>query len=357
LKRAWSLRALAALLVAAVCAIWPFGEPVAQVDVPPMQPLPIAIATTARLIDVARIQENIGEFSATIELTFQWSDMRQQFDPVREGRYRREFFGRAAQQELEKVWNPAPQMRNIVGAPRSEDTSLAIESSGRITLVRTLDATFRMAIDMSNFPFDELDLPFEIVSARFPERFVVFVNRADSQGMTSINRTPRATGWTLANITFRNSIFTASNGDPRSLLKATVAADRQWKQISLRIFVPFFMIMLASLFVLLSPDTNYFSKGTMIFSAMLALVALNFTLEGSFPGSLSLPTPVSSILTSGFFYLAAALGLNVIVMNPDSKWARKNVLLATEVRSIIKWVAPVMILIYWAALILRAMLG
>lgn len=90
------------------------------------------------------------------------------------------------------------------------------------------------------------------------------------------------------------------------------------------------MIMLASLFVLLSPDTNYFSKGTMIFSAMLALVALNFTLEGSFPGSLSLPTPVSSILTSGFFYLAAALGLNVLVMNPDSKWARKNVLLATE---------------------------
>lgn len=45
--------------------------------------------------------------------------------------------------------------------------------------------------------------------------------------MTSINRTPRATGWTLANITFRNWIPAASNGDPRSLLKATVAADRQ----------------------------------------------------------------------------------------------------------------------------------
>ena len=354
------MRALQGLKTLLVSFVLFFGMSldclVAQVDVPPMQPLPVTIETTARFLDVSRIQENIGEFSASIELTFRWSDVRQEFDPVREGRYRRDFFGRGAAIELDKMWNPAIQLRNIVGAPRAEDFTLVIESTGAITLTRTVEATFRMPIDMSHFPFDELMLPVEIASSRFAERFVAFVNRPDANSLTSVTKTPRATGWSLANISFGAAYFTAANGDVRSLLKIDVEADRSWRQIALRIFVPFFTIMLSSLFVLWSPDTNYFPKGTMIFSSMLALVALNFTLEGSFPGSLSLQTPVSSILTSGFFYLAVSLALNIVAMNPDAPWAKKHVMVAAEVRSILRWAVPVVILIYWSALILRAAL-
>ena len=114
------------------------------------------------------------------------------------------------------------------------------------------------------------------------------------------------------------------------------------------------MVMVSPLLVLWAPDSNNFSKGQLIFSGMLALVALSFTLEGNFPGSISMPTPVSAILTTGFLFLVFCLALNLTAMNPEASWARRNPYVAAEVRSLIKWAVPLGMLTIWASIVLQA---
>lgn len=283
-----------------------------------------------------------------------WTDNRLAFEPAKEGRFRKEFVGRAALQELEKMWQPEAMIRNLVGNPRSDEIGLIVDNIGRVTLVRTVEGAFRMPIDMSHFPFDRPQLNLDLTSGRYSDRELVFVSLARDEGLNFLTQKPRATGWTLARLGFTNDIATAWNGEARSQLTLNVTAIRQTTQILTRIFVPFLTIMLSGLFVLLSPDTNYFPKGTLIFSAMVALVALNFTLENSFPGSLSLPTPIATILTSGFFYLALALALNILVMNPEARWAKQRPYMAAEIRSLIRWAVPALMLLIWGAVVGRA---
>ena len=344
------------LLVAAIVGLAACCPALAQVGaLPPGQARPVLIATSLRVLDISRVQENLGEMSANVEFTLKWSDSRLAFDAQREGRTQKQFSERAAAQELDKMWHPAAALRNIIGSPRSDEAGLIIGAGGEVTLVRLVDASFRFPIDMTEFPFDDLILPIELTSSRFAQTEVVFTHFARDDAVTTLNPNPRASSWRLQSLYFDQKEYVGWNGENRSLLVVNIEAKRKSGQVVLRIFVPFFMIMMSSLFVLWLPDTNYFGKGTMIFSAVIALVALTFTLESNFPGSMSLQTPVSLVMTTGFIYLVSALILNILVMNPEAVWAKKHSYLAAEVRSIIKWAVPVLMLVIWLSLILRAM--
>lgn len=343
------------LLLAAVLALSACVPALAQVGtLPPDQARPILIGTSTRVLDISRVQENLGEMSGNIELTLKWSDPRVAFDAPREGKTQKQFSGRVALQELDKMWHPAATLRNIIGSPRSDEAGLIIGANGEVTLVRQIDASFRFPIDMSEFPFDDLILPIELTSSRFPQTDVVFTHFARDDAVTTFNPSPRASSWRLQSVHFDQKGHVGWNGESRSLLVINIEAVRKAGQVVLRIFVPFFMIMMSSLFVLWLPDTNYFGKGTMIFSAVIALVALTFTLESNFPGSMSQQTPVSVIMTTGFIYLVSALILNILVMNPEAVWAKKHSYMAAEVRGIIKWAVPMLMLVIWLSLILRA---
>lgn len=324
-------------------------------EVPHDQPRPVLVGVSARVLDVTRIQENTGEMAANVEVTLKWADNRNAFDPVKQGMVRKVFHGRAAAQELEKLWHPAAVFRNVVGAPRSDEYGLIIDFSGDVTLVRNIDANFRFRIDMSRFPFDTVDLPIEITSARYPSSQVGFTHFSRDNVNSTLNKTPRASSWLLIGMEFHESSAIAWNGESRSVMNIMIEGSQRAGPIFFRIFVPFFMIMMSSLFVLWLPDTNYFGKGTMIFSALVALVALSFTLESNFPGSISLQTPVSSILTSGFVFLVSALILNIVVMNPEAAWAKRHSFVAREVRSVIKWSVPALMVLIWGTLVLRAL--
>jgi hypothetical protein len=318
--------------------------------------LPVVVGVVARVLDVSRIQEVAGEMAATIELTMRWSDRQLAFDPVKEGRGVKEFFGRPALAELEKIWNPSVTVRNMIGSARVDETGLLITAGGQATLVRTIDSTFRLSIDMGDFPFDRAALPIELISTRYDGAHLALVHRAQDEAASTVTQNPRVAGWRLRGLSFENGSFTAWNAEQRGVLTVFINATRKSGPYAARIFIPFFMIMMSSLFVLWTPDTNFFSKGTMIFSSLLALVALSFTFENSFPGSISLQTPVSTIVTSGYVYLVGALMLNILAMNPDMAWAKHHPFVANEVRSVIKWAVPSITLVIWAALILQAAL-
>jgi hypothetical protein len=70
----------------------------------------------------------------------------------------------------------------------------------------------------------------------------------------------------------------------------------------------------------------------MIFSSLLALAALSFTFESSFPGSISLNSPVASMISLGYFYLPLVLLIDLMLSQTGSRLARRYPGLLPEIK-------------------------
>ena len=350
--RALNCVALAIVLLLGHVAMAAAGDD--KVGLPRDWQLPVRVSVAMRLLDVAQVQETQGLMNARIELSYRWADPRLAFDRVKEGVGRLDFFDAAAKAKLQKIWTPSVEIENLVGSPRQDQMGLSISATGEVLLVRTIDASFRLAANMSTFPFDRQRLTVQVVATQYGLHDVVLVYTQDDDTLSGITLTPLTPLWALKRLDFIGSNYVAWNGASHSRMAVTVVADRKWTVYIARIFLPFLLIMSISLFVLWSKDYNPSSKGPQIFSGMLALVALSFTFEAQFPGSMSANTPIATMVSSGFVYLIGALTVYIALMNPNASWAVKNPGVAAELRAVIPWAFPLLALIFWASLVAMA---
>ena len=352
------VRLLGVALVAAVLTGVGTAGAAATTDDKPGIPhdwqLPVRVAVAMRVLDLAQVQETQGQMNARIELSYRWTDHRLAFDRVKEGVARLDFVDVAAKAKLLKIWTPAVEVENLVGSPRQDQIGLSISADGDVLMVRTIDATFRLAANMATFPFDTQRLVVQVGSPQFGLHDVVLVHTQDDDMLSGITPTPLTPLWNLRRLDFIASQYVAWNGDSHSRMAVTLVADRKWPVYIARIFLPFLLIMSISLFVLWPKDYNPGSKGPQIFSGMLALVALSFTFEAQFPGSMSADTPIATMVSSGFVYLIGALTVYIMMMNPAAPWAERNPALFAEVCVTIRWALPLLALIYWASLVAAA---
>jgi hypothetical protein len=325
-------------------------------DPPTGEQLPVRVSTAVRIIDITQIQETAGLMNARIELTFRWQDRRQAFDPVKEARSHKDYFGEPAIARLRQMWTPAIEIENLSGAPRQDQAGLIIDANGEITLVRRIDATFRVGIDMASFPFDVQSLDIDMTSNRYNLREVLLVHtEADATHSSFANRlqTPL---WQIARLGFRNASYVGWNGEPHSRLTISVVTERLYGQYLIRIFVPLLMLMSSTLVILWTPDTAMplAPKGALAFTTLLALVALSFTFESNFPGSMSTGTPIAQIVSIGYLYVVSVLILSMLLLNKDIGWAKRHPNIFLEISGFVRWALPSTVFCYWAALVVRA---
>ena len=313
--------------------------------------LPVRVSVALRVLDLAQVLETQGQMNARIELTYRWSDPRLAFDKVKEGVPRLDFFDAAAKARLLKIWNPSVEIENLAGSPRQDQLGLSIASTGEVMLVRTVDANFRISANLAEFPFDSQRLAVQLVSTQYGLQEVVLVHTQDDDASSGFTRTPLTPLWLLKRLDFLGSSYVAWNGDSHSRMTSTLVADRKWPIYLARVYLPFLLVMSISLFTLWPKEYNPGSKGPQIFSGLLALVALGFTYEAQFPGSMSANTPIATMVSSGFIYLITALTAYILLMNPAAAWAERNPGFFSEVRSVVSWGVPLLALIYWASLI------
>ena len=140
-------------------------------------------------------------------------------------------------------------------------------------------------------------------------------------------------------------------------MNATVTIARDAERYLLRVFIPIMAVLAVSLFVLWSPGLKEQDKGGLIFSSLLALAAISFTFESSFPGSISLNTPIAQMISLGYLYLVAVLmfeiALAVVIASPQGRWSSE----AATLRSHLRWALPAIMLIVCLGAALRALPG
>ena len=350
------MRALARLAALALFLLGTAAQAGELTDLPRDEALPIRVAIAIRVIGISQVQETAGFMAARVELTYRWKDRRLAFDRVREVRAQRSLFGDTAVAELRRIWHPAFDVENLSGAPRDDSLGLVIEASGAVTLVRRLDANFLVGIDMASFPFDSQALDIILTSKGYNAHEVMPVHTAADAAHSSFPTSLRNSLWTLSRLNHRNTVYAGWSGVPHGRITFTLDAERLYGQYLIRIFLPFLTLMTSTLVILWSTDQTMplAPKGALAFTTLLALVALSFTFESNFPGSMSQSTPIARIISTGFLYIVSVLFLNMFLLNKDYFLARRAPLMFAEIGAYVRWALPLGVLVYWTGLIVRA---
>lgn len=350
--RAFGLLTLAAWLAIA-------GSAFAEESMRPLPTgihLPLPVHFSMRVLSLSRLSETAGEASMMVETTERWTDPGQAFDPKVTGFGRVDHVGADAEARLADMWTPGTEIENQISEPRSSSVSLSRRADGTVTRIRRLDADFRIDVDMTTFPFDRQRLTLSFVTPRHSADEVIFVMNDIDRELSSVAPELSATNWTARSLQFVMERFHGWNAKPFVRIKASTVIERQWPYYLLPIFIPFVAVLSVSLFILWAPEKLLGDKAPMTYSALLALAALSFTYESSFPGSISMNSPVAFMVSLGYFYLVFVLLLNIVLVYSNFPGKQRYPHLEAAIRDNIRYSVPTSFVLICICSVARSLL-
>ncbi|WP_170975821.1 neurotransmitter-gated ion-channel ligand-binding protein [Rhizobium sp. FY34] len=316
---------------------------------------PVQVHLVVRILDVLKIEETTGEAQIGVEIQQRWRDPTQTFNPIAFGRDRQDFAGREAAERTAVIWTPSIIIENQIGDGKVQLEALSVRSTGDVTLTRRLEGSFRFAKDLSAFPFDMQRLPLSFVSQFYPADDLVFVLNHQDRQLSTIPDELSASDWDAKSLTFTTAQFYGWSARPFARMTAEMVIDRKWPRYFLRIFVPFMAVLSVSLFILWSPKGLIGDKTGVTYSALLALAALSFTFEASFPGSMSVTSPIAFMISIGYFYLILALLVDLLLESKSLPGRLAFPYLPQEARVAVRYLMPALFIIICIGITLRSM--
>lgn len=348
------------LCIPLFCALfWSIGasaqESASRQPLPQGIQRPLQVHLVVRILDIIKIDEKTGDAQLVVEVQQQWVDPALRFNPIAFGRDRQDFTGAEAAAKLTSIWNPAVEIENRAGNETIQLQALSIRSNGEANYMRRLEGSFRFTRDLSAFPFDQQRVQLAFVSQYYPADDIVFVQDYQDRQLSSLPTQLAASDWSARSLTFATAQFYGWSARPFAKLTAEVAIDRKWPRYFLRIFVPFIAVLSVSLFILWQPKGLIGDKTGVTYSALLALAALSFTFEASFPGSMSVTSPIAFMISIGYFYLILALLIDLFIESARFPGKADYPFLPGEVRIAVRYVMPLMFAIICICIILRSL--
>ncbi|QLF69602.1 neurotransmitter-gated ion-channel ligand-binding protein [Peteryoungia desertarenae] len=317
--------------------------------------LPMAVHLTIRVLNVSRIDETAGEASMMIEVNERWSNPNLAFDPRITGFGRFDYIGAEAEQRLSGMWTPGTLIENQISEARTQSTAMIQRSDGTVTRITRLDADFRIKINMTTFPFDQQKLALSLISPRHSADEVIYVIDDIDRELSTVAIDVSATNWTPESMSVVMERFHGWNAQPFVRVVATAILTRDWQYYVLPIFVPFLAVLSVSVFILWSRDSLIGDKAPITYSALLALAALGFTYESSFPGSISMNSPVAFMVSLGYFYLILVLLIDIVLTYSNYPGRERYPHLEAEIRSNLRLSLPLVFILICLCAALRAL--
>lgn len=317
--------------------------------------LPVRVRIALRVLNVLEIKEVSGQGRLHLELIQRWHDPRLVFDAVARGLAREDRVGDDADEYLKTIWSPGLSLDNQIGEKDSRTVALSVHAGGEVVLIERFESDFRFRMNMDAFPFDRQNLTIGLSLPRYAQQEAVVLTTEEGRSFSGIENSLSVVDWRPIGLRFSNNLVMGWNARSYSRLDVTVTIARYAERYLLRVFIPIIAVLAVSLFVLWSPGLKEQDKGGLIFSSLLALAAISFTFESSFPGSISLNTPVAEMISLGYLYLVAVLlfeiVLSVAVANPHFRWNRE----AAALRLHLRWAMPAIMLIICLGAAIRAL--
>lgn len=333
-------------------------SPLAHADAPSppdtIEP-PIPVRVSLRVTNILEIKEVAGQGRFGLEIVQHWTDPRLAFDGVAIGHQRVDRVGKEADAYLETIWTPGLSIDNLIKEKESRTVAVAVSTNGEVMLIERFEADLRFRMNMDAFPFDKQDLTISLSLPRYAKQEALLVVGDRERRLSGFEAEPSVVDWSPRRLRFVNEETMGWNARSYSKIAATLTIERQSGRYLLRIFVPILAVLAVSLFVLWSPGLKEQDKGGLIFSSLLALAAISFTFESSFPGSISLNTPVAQMISLGYLYLVLVLMLEIVLAVTSAKWSGIAGDFARQLHVQIKWALPLWMVLICAGTAYRAL--
>lgn len=342
-------------LLTVVTLVLAGGAAAAERSLPDGVELPVRVRVALRILDVTEIKEVAGQARLYVEVTQRWKDPRNRFDPVEAGAPRVDRVGDEATRRLDEIWTPGLVIDNQIGDPDARTVAVSSHASGETVVVERYEADFRVATDMTAFPFDHQKIQLAFSAPRWAKQEVLLITTEADRTVSKVDDKLAVTDWRAIGLDFANGETAGWNARSYSRLEASLSLARISERYILRIFIPIAAVLAVSIYVLWAPGLGATDKGNLIFSALLALAAISFTFEASFPGCISLNTPIAQIISIGYVYLVIVLLFDSLLSTPCGKPESRLHRPCVEIRRQMSWSLPAIMTVVCAGVVVRAL--
>lgn len=287
-------------------------------SIPVGKGLPVRVNVGVFFLELESFDDTKGEWEATIDIRYAWNDQRLAYDKKQTLRGYREFLGKAAEAQLEKIWTPTVDVKNRVEAGEYTGRRLRIYPDGRVETITRTSGKYKSHVDAGSFPFDRQKLGVELivrdqtldfVRLRFDEHDVAFSRPAGNAKLD---------GWDLGIVDLSRSAVAGWNGDRYGTVTATLFVDRRPGSSLASVFIPLLASLLIPLLALWMNQTSEdgfavdaFELANMGIGGLFSVIALSFAIYSSNPIIASGDNTVTRLFALNYASLAISLGIVV----------------------------------------------
>lgn len=318
--RRWAALFVLAVLTLLVVPRTAIAADDARITPPLGKGLPIMVRVGVYFAEIADIEENEGEFVATIDVRLRWEDPRLAYAMNLAPRGFVELRDEAAVARLAEIWSPDVVVANLAEEPSDHAWGLRISPKGNVELMQRISARFTSDFDFERFPFDHQRLRVELVAQRESTDVVVLDYRQDDLDFSRLAERAEIGGWDPGLIDFERAALPRWHGEAHARVWVSLDVARQAGKTVPAIFIPLF----ASLFIpLLSMWLNKVQDGefqieafelaNIIIGGLFAVIALNFTVGAEYPALSAADNTVARLFGLNYISLATSLVVNLVL--------------------------------------------
>lgn len=305
---------------------------------PVNSPRPLKIGVNFVLNSISKINEGLGEFEASIDLQLRWRDASLAFDPKSTGTNRLAYGFEQATAKVDQIWSPPIDIVNMKGKPIFLEPSLMMYSDGTVMYIQRIKAVFESKFKLAPFPFDTQHLKVQLLSNRYNTADIQFVQNQSEINHSGLRPGAHVVGWHLKEVEFIPSSIRGWNGDTLPRFEASIIMSRE-PITHLFVFAPLLLILIVPTILTLYVPGEVGVRLTTWSGAMLALIAMIFTLDLRYP-ALESDSILSQMIAILFGYQFLMMCLTMTVLNPHLAEKVKNPFIISEVIKFLRWSVP-----------------
>jgi hypothetical protein len=317
---------------------------------------PIPISVTIVINKISNIDEADEHFIASIDFKLIWKDSSLSFMPSKLGTTRLEYSHNNAKKILKDIWNPHVIITNIIGEPSNLESYLWINNDGTVTYGERINATFSNKFNLDPFPFDKQELSFQLSSNLYDETQLSFIQNRYDLINSGLREGMKLQGWLFDDVKFQRSTLRGQNGKYYPQFTANVYAFRNAND-HLMVLAPLFLMMLMpTMLTLYVSKTDLVTRIGSWAGALLATVAMSFTLNLRYP-ALGSESIISLMLQYCFAYQFIMICITCTLLNPKLIKRFHNHFLVQEINKYLKWSVPLIFILVIIARVLMTAWG
>ena len=205
------------------------------------------------------------------------------------------------------IFNPKLEFMNAIDIERI--TSFGVEIEGNEVYVDAkYKGTFKGNFDFTLYPFDTQDLHIDISSTYSTDDFKIYIEDQKQSVLDAL----ALQGWYKKNFIseLRKEVWDGDD-EEYELVRYTLTLDRQVISISLRLFLPLFVIVSLNFLSLVLERNDFETKVEIQLAALIAVAAYSILMDTKIP-DLPYITLADAVIAFSFLTSAAILALSIL---------------------------------------------